>query len=152
MSRSWYAPRTRSKPDFRKPVGSDQRIAGGRRCVLRSSRYKREGGYQRAGKNIGGKHGEHDCFRQRNEKIARHPIEKEHGQEDDADAQRRDQGRYSNLRGAIEDRVVQLVAVFEEALDILDGDGGVIHQDADGQGESAQGHSVDRFIQKAEHE
>ena len=41
----------------------------------------------------------------------------------------------------------RLVTVFEKALDILDSHRSVIHQDADGQREAAQGHGVNRFFQ-----
>ena len=46
--------------------------------------------------------------------------------------------------------VLQVVAFFEIALDVLDGDGGVVHQDADGQRQAAQRHDVDGFVQRAQ--
>ena len=76
--------------------------------------------------------------------------EKEHGQEDDADAQRRDQGGNGDLRGSFQDRVVYLVSIFEIALDVLDGDGGIVDQDTDGEGQTAQGHDVDGLAQETE--
>ena len=33
-------------------------------------------------------------------------------------------------------------------MDVLDFDGGIVHQDADGQGQTAQGHDVDGFAQQ----
>ena len=49
-----------------------------------------------------------------------------------------------DLRRAVEDRLLEFLARFEIAIDVLDGDGGVVDQDADGQRQSAQGHDVDR--------
>ena len=46
--------------------------------------------------------------------ITRHPMEKEHGQKDDADAKCRDKGGYGDLRGAFENRLAQLVPVFKK--------------------------------------
>ena len=131
---------------FEATLENYQRIAG---CAvfLGPKQVHGEGGHQRAGKNIGSDHGEHDRLGQGREQITRNALQKEHGQEDDADAKRRNQGGHGNLRGAIEDRLAQLVSVFEKALDVFDGHGGIVHQDADGQGEAAQGHGVDRLVQ-----
>ncbi len=41
---------------------------------------------------------------------------------------------------------------FEIAIDVLDRHRGVVHQDADGQRQSAQGHDVDRLAQRDEHQ
>ena len=38
---------------------------------------------------------------------------------------------------------MQVVALFEMALDVFDRDGGVVDQDADGQREAAERHDVD---------
>ena len=40
--------------------------------------------------------------------------------------------------------------VFQVAIDVLDFDGGVVHQDADGQRQAAEGHDVDGFVQRVE--
>ena len=132
----------------------DRQWIAGQRCsvFLDAQQIHRHRGHQRARQDIGGQHGEDDRLRQRNEKITGDPAEKEHGQEDDADAERRDQGGNGNLRGAVEDRVVQRLAFFEVALDVLDGDGGVVDQDADGERQSAEGHDVDGLVQQAEND
>ena len=39
----------------------------------------------------------------------------------------------------------ELVAFFEIALDVFDGDGGVVDEDADGEREAAERHDVDRL-------
>ena len=46
----------------------------------------------------------------------------------------------------------QVVALFEVALDVFDGDGGVVDEDADGEGETAEGHDVDGLAEQAEHD
>ena len=43
---------------------------------------------------------------------------------------------------------VQVVPFFEIALDVLDGDGGVVHQDADGQRQAAERHDVDGLAEQ----
>jgi hypothetical protein len=45
---------------------------------------------------------------------------------------------------------VQLLAFFQVALDILDRDRGVVHQNADRQRQAAQRHDVDGLAQRAE--
>ena len=42
------------------------------------------------------------------------------------------------------------MAFFEVALDVLDGDGGVIYQDSNGEGETSEGHGVDGLAEGAE--
>jgi hypothetical protein len=46
------------------------------------------------------------------------------------------------LGRAIEDRAPQLPALLQVALDVLDGDRRVVHQDAHREGEPAEGHDV----------
>ena len=47
--------------------------------------------------------------------------------------------------GAFQDRLLDVLALLEMVVDVLDGDGRVVHQDADGQRETAQSHDVDGF-------
>ncbi len=79
----------------------------------------------------------------------RHAAQEEHGHKDDADGERGDQGRDGDLRRAVEDGLLQFLARFQIAVDVLDGDGGVVHQDADGQRQAAQRHDVDGLVQHA---
>ena len=39
---------------------------------------------------------------------------------------------------------------FEYAVDIFNFDGGIIDQDADSQGQSAQSHDIDRLVQQTQ--
>ena len=61
--------------------------------------------------------------------------EEDHGDEDDADAERGDEGGDGDLLGAVENRAQQRFPLAEVAMDVLDLDRGVVHQDADGQRE-----------------
>ncbi len=112
----------------------------------------RHGRDQSAGEDVGGDHREDDGLGERDEEVAGDTAEKEHRQEDDADAEGGDEGGDSDLRGSFEDGVVQRVALFEVALDVLDGDGGVVDEDADGESETAEGHDVDGLAEQAEHD
>ncbi len=76
--------------------------------------------------------------RQRHEEIARNPIEKEHGQKDDADAKRRDQSRHRNLSGAQKNRFFERQPFLKIALDVFDSYRGIIDQDSDSQSEAAK--------------
>ena len=97
------------------------------------------------------KHREYHRFGQRDEKVARHAGKKEHRDEDNADTERGNQRRNSDLRCAVQDAAVQILAFIEITIDVLDGDGGVVHQDADGQSQAAQRHDVDGLAQRAQH-
>ena len=80
------------------------------------------------------------------------PAEEEHGHEDDADGEGGDEGGDGDLRGAVEDGRLDLLSLFQKAIDVFDGDGGVVDQDADGQREASQGHDVDGLSQRREHQ
>ena len=58
----------------------------------------------------------------------------------------------ADLSRSVQDRLAKFEAVFEEALNILDGDRGVVDEDADRQGESAKGHGVDGLADKSEND
>ena len=101
---------------------------------------------------ITGKHGEDHRLRKRHKEIARHSAEEEHGQKHDADAERRDQGRHGDLRRALENGLAQSVALFKEALDVFNRDGGVIDQNPHGQRQTAERHGVDGLADQAEND
>mgnify|MGYP003694074795 CR=1 FL=1 len=53
---------------------------------------------------------------------------------------------------AVEDRRLERLALLEVPVDVLDRDGGVVHEDADGEREAAERHDVDRLAERAEHD
>jgi hypothetical protein len=112
----------------------------------------RQRGNEGAGKDVRGHDGKHHRFGQGNEEITGHSRKQEHRDEHDADAKRRDEGRHGNLAGALENRLVKIEPLFEIPVDVFNRHRGVIDQDADGQGEAAERHDVDRLSQHAEHE
>ena len=63
-------------------------------CVLRLQQIHSQSGYQRAGQDIGGKHRKDHRLGEGNKQIAGYAAKKEHGKEDDTDAECRDQGRH----------------------------------------------------------
>ena len=102
-------------------------------------------------KQVTGQHGKDHGLGHGNKKIASHAAQEEHGHKDDADGEGGDQSRGGNLRGAVEDGLLQLLAVFEASVDVLNGHGGVVDKDADGQRHASQGHDVDGLVQHGEH-
>jgi hypothetical protein len=61
-------------------------------------------------------------------------------------------GPDGDLRRAVEDGLLDLLALIEVAIDVLDFHGGVVDQDADGEGQAAEGHDVDGLAEGAEHD
>src|SRR5712664_1389981 len=118
--------------------------------VRRLQQVHRERRHQGPGQHVGGEHREDDRFGQRHEEVAGHPTQEEHGQEHDADAEGGHQRGHRDLGRTVQDRGPVVVAALTMALDVLDGDGGVVHQDAHREGEAAQGHDVDRLAEHAE--
>ena len=51
---------------------------------------------------------------------------------------------------AVHDGGLDILALLEMPVDVLDGDGGVVDQDADGQRQAAQGHDVQRLAERRE--
>ena len=100
-------------------------------------------GDQGARKQVRGQHGEDDRLGQGHEQELGHPGQEEHGHEHDADAQGGNEGGHGDLLRAVENRLLQFLALGEVALDVLDLHRGVVHQNADRQRQSAQGHDVD---------
>ena len=58
----------------------------------------------------------------------------------------------SDLRGTIENRLFYGLAHLDIAIDVLDFDSGVIYKDADSERQTAEGHDVDGFAQRAQHQ
>ncbi len=110
------------------------------------------GGDDGSREEVGGQHREDDCLGQGHEEISSDAAEEEHRDKHDADGEGRDESRNGDLRGASEDGVFYLFAFFKVAVDVLDFDGCVVHQDADGQREAAEGHDVDGFTERRQHQ
>ena len=110
------------------------------------------GGHHGAREQVAGQHGEDHGLGHGHKQVARHAAQEEHGHEDDADGERGDERGRGDLRGAVEDGLLDLLARLQVAVDVLDFDGGVVDQDADGQRQAAQGHDVDGLVQRVEHD
>src|SRR3984893_10588185 len=89
--------------------------------------------HERARQKIGGRDGEHDRLGQWDEEITRHPRKKKHWHEHYADAERRYECRERDFASSLENCVFQFLPQAHVTLDIFDGHGCVIDEDADGQ-------------------
>ncbi len=98
--------------------------------------------HQRSRQQVRRKHGEHHGHSQRREQTLRRSRQKHHRYEHDADRQGRDERRHRNLRGTIQDRRLNLLALTEVAMDVLDLYRRIVHQDADRQTEPTQRHRI----------
>ncbi len=82
------------------------------------------------------------------EQVAGHAAQAEHRHEHDADAQRGDQSRAPRSAPRRPGWRRHVLALLQMAVDVLDRHRGVVHQDAHGQRQAAQGHDVDRLAQQ----
>jgi hypothetical protein len=121
-------------------------------AVLRGHHVHHQGRHQGARQQVGGQHREDHRLGQRHEQRAGHAGEEEHRHEDDADAQGRHEGRHGDFLGPVENGLVGVLAQRHLALDVLDLDGGVVHQDAHRQRQAAEGHQVEGFAQQKKHD
>src|ERR1700690_1803477 len=140
---------------FKSDLHPYQRIAAGGIQVagfllMASQQILGHGRDKSPGQQVGGKHGEHYRFGQRNEQIASHAGEEEHGQKHDADGEGRNEGRDSNLLRTIQNRLLNLFALGNVPVDVFNFDGSVVYQDADRERQSAQSHDVDCLSQRAQ--
>ncbi len=126
------------------------RVQVGLILVFRAQKIHRHRRHNCARPHVGSQHRENHRFGQRHEQIFRHARKKEHGQEHNADAQRRNERRYRNLLRAVQNRLHRLLAHRQVAVDVFDLHRRVVHQDAHGQGQPAQRHDVDCFAQRAQ--
>ena len=120
--------------------------------LSRSQQVHGECGDQRPRKDVRSHHREHDRLGQRHKQVARYPVQEEHRNKDDRYAKCRDQGRHGDLLGAFQNRLSDFLPFTQDPIDVLDLDGGVVHKDADRERQPAEGHHVDGFMQKAEHD
>ena len=88
------------------------------------------------------------AMRQRREQVLGGAGQEDDGHEHDADAERGDEGGDGDLLRAVQNRAQQRLALAQVAVDVLDLDGGVVHQDADRQRQAAQRHHVDGLVQQ----
>ena len=82
----------------------------------------------------------------------RNPAQKKHRHKHDADGKRGDEGRNGNLRRAIQNGLLDLLAHLQIAIDVFNLDRGVVDQNADRQRQSTQRHDVDGLAQRAQHD
>ena len=66
--------------------------------------------------------------------------------------ERGDECRDRDLLRAVEDRLLERLALLEMLVDVLDRHRGVVHQNADRQRQAAQRHDVDRLAQREQHD
>src|SRR3984893_16110253 len=105
---------------------------------------------QGPGQQIGRKHGEDHGLGQRDKQISGHAGKEEHGQKHNTNGERRNKGRDSDLLRTIQNRLLNFFAFRDVPVDVFDFDGGVVHQNADRERQSAQGHDVDSLAQRAQ--
>ncbi len=110
----------------------------------------RQSGHQGTREDVGRQHGEHDCLSQRHEQIARYARQQEHGHEHDADGESRDERRNRDLERALENGRLDLLALFQMPVDVLDGDGRVVDENADRERKTAERHEVDGLAERIE--
>src|SRR5271156_2430 len=113
-----------------------------------------ERGNERAGKQIRSQHGENHGLGERNKQVARHTAQQEQRHKHDADAESRDQSWNGDLLRSVEDGLfhIGLVALFENAIYVLDLNGRIVDENADRKCQTAQGHDVDRLAQKTQND
>ena len=144
------ASKRRSKPRRKRVNGLR---VGGRRASpwsrrLMGQQKARHRIHERARKDVGGDQREHDRLRHRPKQIAGDAAEPEHRHEHDADAQQRDGRGNDDLPRAVHDRALDVLALLEMRVDVLDRDGRVVDQDADGERKAAERHHVDRLAER----
>src|SRR5215831_19640015 len=100
-------------------------------------------------KQVRREHSEAYGFGQRDEQVASHTGQKEHGDEDDADRERGNERRNGNLRSAVENGLLHFFSLGDVAVDVLNFDGCIVNENADSEREPAQGHDVDGLAQRA---
>src|SRR5271156_86119 len=111
-------------------------------------------GNKRAGKQIRSQHGENHGLGERNKQVARHTAQQEQRHKHDADAEGRHQSWNGDLLRSVEDGLfhIGLVALFENAIYVLDLNSRIVDENADRKCQTAQGHDVDRLAQKTQND
>ncbi len=127
-------------------------VGGGRTDGLLREQVKHHRRHERAREKVRRQHRRDHRYRQGDEQRFRRPGHERHWQEDNANAKRRDQRRNGNLFGRIDDRPDDGLAHGALPIEILDGNGGVIHEDADCQRQPTECHEVERLAKPVEHD
>ncbi len=109
-----------------------------------------QGRNQRSREHIACQHGEDDRFGQGHEEIARNSGEEKHRHEHNADAKRRDERRQGDFLRPVEDRLDVGLAQRHLAVNVFDFNRRIVHENADGQRQTAERHEVDGLAQGAE--
>src|SRR5581483_6067871 len=116
-----------------------QDVAGGRcMLVMGFQQVHRHGRHERLRQDKGGEHSEAGRLREGDEEITRDPGQEEHRNEHNADTESGNQNRNGDLGTALQDGVAQVMTFLKVTLDVLDRDGGIVDQDADGQRQAAE--------------
>ncbi len=132
-----------AQPDEAALEGAEQALAFAFLVNVLGQQEARKGRHHREGQKIRGDHRQDHGDGQRDEQEPRRPFQQHHREEDDADSQGRHCQRLDHFARAIHDRESQPLPQRLVAMDVLDGDGGIVHQQADGQRQPTQGHQVD---------
>ena len=133
-----------------------QRIAAGSivpSCFLSPQQILRHCRNNGPRQEIRRQHGEDHRLGEWHEQISRDPGQQEHRSEHDADRKRGHESRSRDLRRAVENNFVHILIWLRlpVAIDVLNFDRGVIHQNADRQSEPTERHDVDCLPDRAEH-
>ena len=107
-------------------------------------------GHESSRNHVAGQHGEHDRLRQRDEQEPGDAGEEKHRHKHDTDAERGDERGQRDFLGTVEDGLFELFPPGHVAVDVLEGNRGIVHQNANRERQAAEGHEVDGFAQSAE--
>ena len=111
-----------------------------------------EDGQQGRREGVGGDHAEADREGEGEEERLGGAFHEQRGQEDGHDARHREEAGAGGGGDGVAHGPGDGTTFFALLLDGFDGDGGFVHEDADRQGEAAQGHEVDGLAAEPEAE
>ena len=107
-------------------------VAGGVFLAMMSlEEIHRQRGHQSSREEVRRQHGEHHRFSQGYEQELGHAGQEKHRNEDNADAQCGNQRGNGDLIGSIENGAYRILSLGEIPLDVLDGHGRVVNENAD---------------------
>src|SRR6266478_1481848 len=137
-------------------LNSYQRISAGVMSGFRflsTQKVFRHGRDDSPGEKIRRQHCEDDSFGERHKEVPCYPSQQEHRGKYDANCERGHEGGCRDLRRTIQHDLVHVFVWFclTVPINVLDLDRGIVHQDADRQGESTKRHNIDRLPDRSEH-